>query len=193
MTVMRNGQAVHGQLSDIGGTRPLRLTFSVDGNQRDYNSGEVARIYLSVPPGAVATTGTTPTIEAPPLQAGGAGMAVPGNQQWTSTGITVRQNDVVTFTPSGQIRLSSEGTDIAGTAGAQNRRFAPNAPIPNAYAGALIGRVGNSAPFAIGDQTSPLRMPASGELFLGINDDHVADNQGHFNVVVTPQSGNRRR
>jgi hypothetical protein len=58
--------------------------------------------------------------------------------------------------------------------------MSPGAPIPGALAGALIGRVGNGQPFAIGDQTIALPMPAAGQLFLGINDDHCADNRGQF-------------
>ena len=50
-------------------------------------------------------------------------------------------------------------------------------------AGALIGRIGNGAPFAIGNQTS-IVAPASGVLFLGVNDDGFADNQGNFQVIV---------
>jgi hypothetical protein len=34
-------------------------------------------------------------------------------------------------------------------------------------------------------------MPASGQLFLGINDDNLTDNQGGFRVLIQ-RSGNRR-
>jgi len=54
--------------------------------------------------------------------------------------------------------------------------------------GALIGRVGNNGkPFAIGMQTQPLPMPASGRLFLGVNDNELGDNSGAFTVIVTKQ------
>jgi hypothetical protein len=48
-------------------------------------------------------------------------------------------------------------------------------------AGALIGRVGNSAPFGIGDQAS-VPMPFDGILFLAVNDDERSDNAGEFIV-----------
>ena len=51
--------------------------------------------------------------------------------------------------------------------------------------GGLIGRVGNSAPFPIGANVQPIRMPANGTLLLGVNDDATADNSGFFSVVVT--------
>ena len=48
--------------------------------------------------------------------------------------------------------------------------------------------------FAIGNQTTPLPMPADGRLFLGVNDDEVNDNTGEFVVDVRPTNpANRRR
>jgi hypothetical protein len=58
------------------------------------------------------------------------------------------------------------------------------APLPRQFAGALIGRIDNGQPFGIGNQAS-LRMPASGILYLGVNDDIVSDNSGQFDVVVS--------
>jgi hypothetical protein len=109
---------------------------------------------------------------------------VPGNQQWVSSGITVRRGETINFTSTGEVRLSADGNDLAGVSGARSQRHAAGSPLPQFFAGALIGRIGNGAPFAIGDQTS-IRMPAAGILWLGINDDVVADNAGQFNVVIT--------
>jgi len=53
--------------------------------------------------------------------------------------------------------------------------------------GALIGKVGNGRPFAIGTQSQPLPMPASGRLMLGVNDNALDDNSGSFTVVVAKQ------
>jgi hypothetical protein len=50
--------------------------------------------------------------------------------------------------------------------------------------GGLIGRVGQNA-FPIGSNTQPIRMPTNGRLFLGVNDDVLKDNSGHFEVVVS--------
>jgi hypothetical protein len=61
--------------------------------------------------------------------------------------------------------------------------------VPAAPIGALVGRVGNSQPFLIGDKTR-VQMPANGVLFLG-NDDHHADNSGELRVQV--QGGRVRR
>ena len=75
-------------------------------------------------------------------------------------------------------------TDEAKPAGSVNGMRAARAPIPQALAGALIGRIGaRGAAFGIGDQQSVV-MPDAGELYLGINDDEVSDNQGAFTVRI---------
>jgi hypothetical protein len=95
----------------------------------------------------------------------------------------------VTFNTTGEVRLSSDADDIAGSAGARSQRYAQGAPLPANFVGALIARVGNGAPFPIGNQTN-VTMPANGQLFLGINDDHVGDNSGGFRVNI--RRSNRR-
>lgn len=176
--VLRNGQTVTGELFDIGGTTPLRLTVRGGSGDRDLMSNEVARI-IWARPSNVAVPNTTGT-------GGGPGVVVPGNQQWVSSGISVRRGETITFQSTGEVRLSGDANDLAGVAGARSQRYAAASPLPQNFAGALIGRVGNGRPFAIGDQTT-VRMPAAGILWLGINDDVVADNAGQFNVVVTRQ------
>ncbi len=47
--VLRDGQMITGQLADVGGTSPLRLSFTVNGANRDFQSNEVARIVLARP------------------------------------------------------------------------------------------------------------------------------------------------
>ncbi|MEO8520663.1 MAG: hypothetical protein ABI603_04825, partial [Acidobacteriota bacterium] len=63
-------------------------------------------------------------------------------------------------------------------------------PLPNALAGALVGRIDNGQAFGIGNLTT-VSMPASGQLFLGVNDDKLDDNQGEFRVDI--QRTNRRK
>lgn len=50
--------------------------------------------------------------------------------------------------------------------------------------GGLIARVGNSQPFPIGSNRSPIAMPESGLLLLGVNDTNVSDNSGEFIVTL---------
>jgi hypothetical protein len=111
-------------------------------------------------------------------------VVVPSNVAWTNTGLNVTRGQSLHFEPSGEIRLSYNGDDMATAAGARSFRFAEKAQIPTIPAGALIGRVGNGKPFSIGDTTQVFQMPANGRLFLGVNDDHVPDNSGNFVVRV---------
>lgn len=179
--VLTGGDTFDGNLSDIGGTSPLRLSFRTPRGDREVNSDQVARIYFAAWQGMPTSTDSG---TAGALDPGGVGMTVPANPCWTSTGRTVRRGQRVTFNGSGEIRLSADSNDIAGVAGSRTGRTAPNAPIPGSLAGALIGRVGNSRPFGIGNQTVALGMPAAGMLFLGINDDNCGDNTGQFRVQI---------
>ncbi len=111
----------------------------------------------------------------------------PGNSAWTATPLTVRKGDRVVFNVTGQVQLSTDRNDVAEAAGSLTQRRAQNAPLPQNLAGALIARVGNSAPFPIGNVTTPVTMPADGQLYLGINDDEVGDNKGEFIVKMTRQ------
>ena len=68
--------------------------------------------------------------------------------------MTVRRGDVLNFSTTGEVRLSSDSDDIAAPAGARSQRYAQGSPLPANFVGALIARVGNGAPFPIGNQTT---------------------------------------
>ena len=114
----------------------------------------------------------------------GGTFAVAANRQWTPTGIRVNQGDVLRFSSSGEIHFTGNPADRAGVAGSPDHKFVGGSPLPNALAGALIGRIDNGLPFGIGDQTT-ITVPASGLLYLGTNDDNVNDNSGQFQVVIS--------
>ena len=184
LVVLRNGQTVNGSLYDIGGASPLRLTIRTSDGDREIASNEVARIIMAKPDNVVATTGTTPppaSIANPPVVPGA--IAVPANVQWTSTGLTVRKGQQLTFSTTGEVQLSDDVNDIANADGSKNARYAAGSPMGSVLAGALIGRIGNGPAFAIGNQTS-ITAPASGLLRLGVNDNMFADNKGAFQVVI---------
>jgi hypothetical protein len=176
--VLRNGQTIDGQLYDIGGATPLRLTIKTGSGDRELSSNEVARIVIARPDNvATGTSGVAATPAVP------GATTVQANQPWTSTGMTVRRGQTLTFQTTGEVQLSTDAEDIANADGAKKGRYAPNAPMKQVLAGALIGRIGNGAPFAIGNQTT-IVAPASGVLFLGVNDDGFEDNKGNFQVIV---------
>jgi hypothetical protein len=185
LVVLRSGDRVAGQLYDIGGTSPLIIKWKSSGGDREIPSSDIARIVLARTDAAAtsSTTGTATT---------GGAIVVPANQRWTSTGITVRRGEIVTFDTTGEIRVGPGGDDVARAAGVLGGRTAAGTPIPQSIVGALIGRIGNSAPFGIGNQTS-VPMPASGILYLGVNDNNFDDNSGEFRVQITRAGRGIRR
>jgi hypothetical protein len=208
--VMKNGETFNASLKDLMGD-PLVALFT---NGRRANLGEVARIYLgSVAnvPGFPTQSASNPAVapnnpmpETPgsfrgrgrgrgnrdayrdraAAPANARSVVVPANVQWTNTGFNVSRGQYLRFEPSGEIRLSTNGEDIARAAGAASGRTADKATIPTIPVGALIGRVGNGQPFSIGDTTNAFDMPDNGRLFLGVNDDHVQDNSGNYVVKI---------
>jgi hypothetical protein len=99
------------------------------------------------------------------------------------TGIAVRESDRILVEADGSITLSNNGADVANPGGAG--RQAPNAPLPNHPAGALIARIGaNGSPIIVGNRQS-FTANSTGRLYLGINDDYFDDNRGQYNVSVS--------
>jgi hypothetical protein len=194
LAVLRNGSSWTGQFVDIRGGEATAtpgedhtLIFRTGGEERRIGLDQVGRIYFGNYPRQTSATPTTPAAVPP------GAIRVPGNASWVPTGIIVQRGDRLAFSVSGQIQLSEDGADVATSAGSHRGRRATGSPLPNDLAGALIARVGNSAPFGIGDQTTPISMPARGELFLGVNDDHVNDNRGEFIVHIQHLGPSRRQ
>ena len=193
--VLRSGTVLKGQVIELGHGTPgdqksayLVIFRTEGGEERRLNSNEVARVYFAgssaaatAAPAATATTATTGQVS---------GLMVPAKQAWTPTGVTVRRNEWITFRTSGEVNIGG-GTPVAGVAGASGQT-APGAPVQAAPAGALIGRIGNGAPFLIGNQ-GRVRMTEQGQLSLGINDGHLDDNEGMFQVAVEREAGTVRR
>lgn len=183
--VLKNGTVIKGQLIEMGHSsyEEQETPFFVilrdqQGQERRIAAAEVGRVYLE---GGAAAAAATSGKQA---QAPEGTIVVPGNQQWTPTGMIVRKGETISLNTTGQIQLSQDANDVAAPAGSTIQRRAPSSPLPGQLAGALIGRIGpNGRPFGIGNQTS-IVMPESGELFLGVNDDHVGDNTGEFRVVM---------
>ncbi len=116
-------------------------------------------------------------------QAASRSVRVDGRNRWTDTGIMVRAGQVINFDARGTVRLGPNDSDVAGVDGLFSGRRDNNAPMGNQPTGGLIARIGNSPSFWVGDGNS-LRAPAAGRLYLGVNDNSLADNAGDFQVVV---------
>ena len=184
--VLKDGYAQKGRLAAlIAGNVQWQNEAGV---MQPYAISDVQRIYLNpgsarmalnntATPGAVATTGASSVL-------GGTTVQVPANQQCTNTGVTVKKGDRVSFQATGQISFAQgQYASPDGNNDVKN----PNYPVPVAGAGALVGRVNNSAAFPIGTNTQPIMMPADGGLRLCINDDIVNDNTGAFTVALRKQ------
>lgn len=183
-----SGGSVKGQLVAIRGGQGsaqegLQRTYvfrSQDGREQEFPLNQVSRVYLGTYPIAAITGGaSTPGLDQGVATPGA--IRVPANAGWVSTGMRVRRGDTVTFNTTGEVQLSDNANDRARAAGTP--RTAAGAPLPNVYAGGLIGRVGNGQPFAIGNQAS-VPMPNDGLLYLAVNDDERGDNTGEFIVQL---------
>jgi hypothetical protein len=119
-----------------------------------------------------------------PVGTSGANIRVPGNT-WVNTGFNVRRGETLRFNATGEVTWSGNAADRATPGGSLNPGARPGRPpVANAAGGALVARIDNGQPFLIGNQAS-VRMPGNGQLFLGINDDVLADNTGDFYVTIS--------
>jgi Ca2+-binding EF-hand superfamily protein len=150
---------------------------SFDGRDRN-NDGMLSREELGA--GTTAATAGQET-----AGTSGRAIVVDARERWTDTGIVVRRGDFLTFDAQGTIQMSANGSDTATASGSASGRRAPNSPVSTHPAGGLIARIGDSEPVYVGDRTTRLRAPVGGRLYLGVNDDHLADNSGEFRVSIT--------
>ncbi|HYB96261.1 MAG TPA: hypothetical protein VEC39_14915, partial [Vicinamibacterales bacterium] len=179
-----------GEGSAAGNTARTYVFRSSDGREQSFSPEQVSRVYLGTYPIAALSGNTTSPTPPPANTASGletgnlvpGAIRVPASGGWVNTGMRVRKGELILFNTSGQVQLSDNANDRARAAGSP--RQAPGSMLPSVGAGALIGRVGNSQPFAIGDQTS-VPMPFDGILFLAVNDDERSDNAGEYVVSLS--------
>jgi hypothetical protein len=188
-SIVEYERTMGGALAGLPKDHAFRIRFQIEnGAERSFLSSDIARLYFK-DIAAEATAGTAG--QAPVTSGGVTKLEVDAARQWTDTGLVVRPGEVLRFEASGQVQLSSDPNDVAHSGGSLTGRYATGAPLPRALAGALIGRIDNGQPFAIGNQTT-VTMPAAGRLFIGINDDHVEDNSGQFVLTIERQTVRRR-
>jgi Ca2+-binding EF-hand superfamily protein len=145
-------------------------------NARDDNRNGVLdrREFLEEQP--IGTSGSNRTV------------VVPAIERWVDTGIFVQRGNTVMLDAAGRVVLSSDPSDTASPQGSDKGRRANDAPLRDQPAGGLIGRIGESEPIYLGSSRS-VQAPASGRLYLSVNDDHLPDNRGEFRVNVRVQRG----
>lgn len=148
-----------------------RRSFNRQDANRDgrLTRGELTNAELSTA-GAVGTSGRS--------------VVVDSAERWVDTGIDVRNGDTIAIQASGTVTLSTNRADTASPAGASRRAEA--APLRDRPAGALIARIADGPPIFVGEART-ITANTSGRLYLGVNDDHFADNRGQFTVSVQPR------
>jgi hypothetical protein len=109
-------------------------------------------------------------------------VSVKATEPWTSAGIEVERGQRIAFEAQGIVRWGKDRNH--GPEGEKGSPRNSNRPMPSRNAAALIGRVGDGDPFYIGSDRGEIRVPESGTLYLGINDDYLQDNAGAFRVTV---------
>jgi Ca2+-binding EF-hand superfamily protein len=114
---------------------------------------------------------------------GSRAIRVDARQPWTNTGIHVNAGDVVTYRARGNMQLSTNPEDRATPAGSLAGRAANNSPRPDQKAGGLLIRIGNGPVGFLGTNGS-FTAQNSGEILLGVNDDHFEDNSGGYQVAL---------
>ena len=115
---------------------------------------------------------------------------VPAVDTWTDTGVMLAAGDILRLEASGVVHLSQNARDTADPAGSRTR-LAPRSVFPDRPAGGLIARIGQGAPIYVGARQQTIRVTENGRLFLGVNDDHTADNGGTFEVRIAVSSPRR--
>ena len=115
-------------------------------------------------------------------------VVVPGDVQWTDTGIVVAAGDVLKFEATGSVSpgqgISAIGPEGDATFGFQVANYVDHGVRLGGNHSALIGRIGSEPPFHIGVSTS-VPADSAGPLQLGVNDQGVENNTGSFDVSVT--------
>jgi hypothetical protein len=128
-------------------------------------------------------------------------VTVPGDFPWTDTGIDVAAGQEVVFKAAGKISLQKGNPQAdCGPDGYDLRTVQQLLPEKNL--GALIGKVVISILVTADEKTgeekreevaqvffvgseNQVMMPATGRLFLGINENVSGDNAGEFIVTIT--------
>jgi hypothetical protein len=127
-------------------------------------------------------------------------IVVLGNVDWTDTGLEVKEDQDIYFRAQKQISLQ-RGNPMAWCGPDGMDRKTMQQPISDRNIGALIGKVVWLISIEVDEETGEeirheiiekfyigsadqVRMPISGRLFLGINENVVGDNSGEFEVII---------
>jgi hypothetical protein len=120
-------------------------------------------------------------------------VSVPGNKEWTDTGIALTAGEKVTITAEGLITYFPPKTvsplgKAFGASGTECGKFSypkSSFPAPGVNCWSMLFRIGTpGVPFPTGKKIS-FTSPQAGELFLGVNDNNLSDNSGSWTAKIT--------
>jgi hypothetical protein len=111
-----------------------------------------------------------------------------GSRRWTPTRVLLKRGQLMTFTASGVVNTGQSSPwgpkgDLTCLPVAKYPSVRPAFPAPQLPCWALIARVGNGPPFAVGT-FSRQRVASSGRLYLGVNDSNFSDNSDNWTVYI---------
>lgn len=111
-----------------------------------------------------------------------------GSADWTDTEVNVTANEPLMIKAFGQITTDQNGEPVS-LQPTGSETTPPTKKFDNTFAtAALIGRIGNGAPFLVGASFSTQNANASGRLYLAINDDKDQSTTrytGKFNTEIS--------
>jgi serine/threonine-protein kinase len=121
----------------------------------------------------------------PRLPAGGpVTVLVTADQPWQDTKVEAGTDALLTIAARGSWEKQGKAYPAAGLPDAARDR----AVLPDAPAMAVVGRIGNGEPFAVGTSQT-IRPRAGGRLFLQANDLDLKDNAGATQVEISGGTG----
>lgn len=127
-------------------------------------------------------------------------ISVMSDVHWTDTGLDVFEGQEVYFRARGQISLQ-KGNPVTYCRPDGYNYQSTQQPLQDKNIGALIGKVYQLVSVEVDEETGEeirneleevfyiglanrIVMPMNGQLFLGVNENLVADNEGTFTVVI---------
>ena len=110
-------------------------------------------------------------------------VTVQADLPWQNADISVVAGQKLSISSFGRWNNGPDGADY-GPSG--NARYGVGVVVPSAPVGALVGRIGESTPFTIGESAN-VTANASGQLHLAMNDwpDSYSDNHGMVTVLIS--------
>lgn len=114
-------------------------------------------------------------------------ITVKGDQVWTDTNQDIQAGETIRLTASGSLEYTNSKGEkqTAGVTGLKRgfRDMARTLPVNSSGRGALVARIGEAIPFAVGEKWEA-KAPIAGRLFLGVNQGGSDKAEGSFIVKL---------